>query len=120
MPTTRPSIGSRCLVALFAVTLITHAGSAVAQTPDPLRITEPTVTVTAQKEPQDIQQWPASVTAVTKDMLTAGRITSLSDAGIFAPNTFFSEFTARKLSFPRFRGVGSGPGNPAITTYVDG
>ena len=30
------------------------------------------------------------------------------------------DFTARKLSNPRFRGIGSSPANPAITTYIDG
>ena len=44
----------------------------------------------------------------------------MSEAGIFAPNVTFTEFTARKLSNPRFRGIGSSPGNPAVTTFVDG
>src|SRR6185295_4760821 len=85
-----------------------------------LRITEPAVYVTAQKEPENIQRTPVSVTAVSKETLRAEDITTISGASIFAPNTFFSEFSARKLSFPHFRGISSGPGNPAITTYVDG
>ena len=36
------------------------------------------------------------------------------------PNAHFSEFTARKLSNPRFRGIGSSPSNPGVTTYLDG
>ena len=32
----------------------------------------------------------------------------------------FTEFTARKLSNPRFRGIGASPANPAMTTYFDG
>lgn len=44
----------------------------------------------------------------------------VSDAADYAPNTFFHEFTARKLSNPRFRGVGSSPNNPGVTTYIDG
>ena len=91
-----------------------------AQSPDPVRLTEPTVVVTAQKEPADPQGLPVSVTAVSKDTLNGESITAIGDAAIFAPNTFFSDFQARKLSFPRFRGISSGPGNPAITTYVDG
>ena len=39
---------------------------------------------------------------------------------LFAPNMYFTEFTARKLSNPRFRGIGSSPANPAVTTYFDG
>lgn len=90
-----------------------------AQAP-PLRIVVPTVVVTAQKEPADGQKLPVSVTAVSKDTIANEGIAIISDAGIYAPNTYFSEFSARKLSFPRFRGVSSGPGNPAITTYIDG
>ena len=44
----------------------------------------------------------------------------LREASIYAPNTYFSDFTARKLSNPRFRGIGSSPANPAITTNFDG
>src|SRR6185295_14093320 len=38
----------------------------------------------------------------------------------FAPNTHYTEFSARKLSDARFRGIGSSPNNPAITTFIDG
>ena len=86
----------------------------------PLRITVPTIVVEAQKEPEDKQKLPVSVTAVSKETIDNARITTISEAAIYAPNTFYSEFQARKLSFPRFRGISSGPGNPAISTYVDG
>jgi iron complex outermembrane recepter protein len=81
-------------------------------------ITLPPVTVTAQKEPADVQRLPVSVTVVPMDWLQLG--STVSDAGIFSPNTFFSEFTARKLTNPRFRGIGASPANPSITTFVDG
>ena len=44
----------------------------------------------------------------------------VSEAAIFAPNTFFTEWSARKLSNARFRGISSSPNNPGITTYIDG
>jgi iron complex outermembrane receptor protein len=84
------------------------------------QVTLPTVTVTAQKEPADQQTLPVSVTAVPADWLQAARITWISDAVIFAPNVIMTEFTARKLSNPRIRGVGASPANPAVTTYIDG
>ena len=96
------------------------AAPARAQTEPPLRLTVPTLVVTAQKEPEDKQKVPLSVTAVPKATIESAGITTVSEAGVYAPNTFYSEFQARKLSFPHFRGVSSGPGNPAITTYVDG
>ena len=85
-----------------------------------IRFRMPTVTVEAQKEPEDKQRVPVSVTAVPKDTIDGAGIRIVSDAGIFAPNTFFTEWSARKLSTARFRGIGSSPNNPGITTYIDG
>jgi iron complex outermembrane recepter protein len=90
------------------------------QDDDTIRFRLPTVSVTAQKEPENLQDLPVSVTAVTSDTLEASGARSISEAAQFAPNAFFSEFTARKLSNPRFRGVGGSPTNPAVTTYIDG
>jgi iron complex outermembrane receptor protein len=99
------------------------SGSALAQSPpaqsdDRMRL--PPITVNVYKEPDDAQTLPVSVTAVPDHLLRDAGVGRVSDAGIFAPNTFFSEFTARKLSNARFRGIGSSPANPAITTYIDG
>jgi iron complex outermembrane recepter protein len=108
---------------LFAVSLPAAAGQAPQSQPaqeDPPRVALPPVTVTAQKEPEDAQKLPVSVTAVSKDTIERAGIRVVSDAAIFAPNTFFTEFSARKLSNARFRGIGASPGNPAITTFIDG
>ena len=80
----------------------------------------PTVIVTAQKEPAEPRTLPVSVSAVSRDTLASAGISVLREAAIYAPNTYFTDFTARKLSNPRFRGIGSSPANPAITTNVDG
>ncbi|HYE87018.1 MAG TPA: TonB-dependent receptor [Vicinamibacterales bacterium] len=80
----------------------------------------PTVIVRAQKDASDIKEVPASVTAVTATTIANSGVLSLTEAGVFAPNTVFTEFTARKVSNARFRGIGSSPANPAITTYIDG
>jgi iron complex outermembrane recepter protein len=92
---------------------------AQAQTPPP-QITLPPVTVTAQKEPADPQKLPISVTAVPLEPLWNGGMTTIGDASIYSPNTYFSDFTARKLSNARMRGIGSSPANPSITTNIDG
>jgi iron complex outermembrane receptor protein len=105
------------VLALPAIVFAQTPSSASAQGQvDP--VTWPTVTVTAQKEPADVQKLPVSVTVVPVDWLTFG--STISDAGLLAPNTFFSEFTARKLTNPRFRGIGASPANPSITTFLDG
>ncbi|MDQ3170639.1 MAG: TonB-dependent receptor [Acidobacteriota bacterium] len=89
--------------------------------PQPVaQITMPSVTVTAQKEPADAQSLPLSVTPITWDMLASSGITSISDAGVYSPNTYFSDLSARKISNARFRGIGSSPANPGVTTYIDG
>ena len=85
-----------------------------------VRITLPTVTVTAQKEAEDKQKVPVSVTAVPEATLDGASVHVVSEAAIFAPSTFFTEWSARKLSIARFRGISSSPNNPGITTFIDG
>jgi hypothetical protein len=81
-------------------------------------IVVPTVVVTAQKEPADGQTLPVSVTALSKDTITSDGTTTISDAGIYAPNTYFSSSPRNWLPSLSRRQLGSG--NPAITTYIDG
>ena len=98
-------------------------GNALAQstTPQPVdRMRLPPITVNVYKEADDAQTLPVSVTGIPFPTLRDAGVGKVSDAGIYAPNTFFSEFTARKLSNARFRGIGSSPANPGITTYIDG
>src|SRR5712691_10873935 len=112
-------IGCGLLTALLA------SPPAAAQTPaqtapqPPLHTTLPPITLTAQKEQDDPQKLPVSVTAVSNDTLENAGIRRISEAAIYAPNTFFNEFSARKLSNARFRGIGASPSNPGITSYID-
>src|SRR5687767_2189477 len=100
------------LAVLLLVTLPTLASAQTPAADDPLRFKMPTVTVTAQKEPEDRQKVPVSVTAVTRETLEAAGVRWVSEAAIYAPNTVFTEWTARKLSNARFRGISSSPNNP--------
>jgi iron complex outermembrane recepter protein len=115
--------------ALIVAALLTAAPAAAQQTTPPptpqpddplVRVGLPPVTVTAQKEPADIRTLPLSVSAVSKEMLDGLGVRVVSDAAIVAPNVSFTEFTARKLSNARFRGIGASPNNPSITTFIDG
>jgi iron complex outermembrane receptor protein len=108
-----------CALAVAGVLVTLYAPSRAAAQP-PVYATLPPITVTAQKEPEDPQNLPVSVTTVLSDTLRFGALTSVSQAGWYAPNTFFNEFTARKLSNPRFRAVGASPTNPGVTSYIDG
>jgi iron complex outermembrane receptor protein len=78
----------------------------------------PPLVVTAQKEAADASDLPISITTFTRQTLRDSGATVVSD--LLAPNVFFTEFTARKLSNPRFRGIGASPANPAVATYLDG
>jgi iron complex outermembrane receptor protein len=82
--------------------------------------TLPPVFVTAQKQTTEAQDTPVSVTAVTAKMIMDGGVMSVRDAASYAPNVVLTEFSARKLSNPRFRGLGASPNNPSVTTYFDG
>jgi iron complex outermembrane receptor protein len=116
MVNTTPKI--RALAVTGALVTLYAPSRAAAQTP--VYATLPPITVTAQKEPDDPQNLPVSVTTVLSETLRLGGLSSVSQAGWYAPNTFFNEFTARKLSNPRFRGVGASPSNPGVTSYIDG
>jgi iron complex outermembrane receptor protein len=98
----------------------TSTSSTSSQPQTPIRVPGSSVTVTAAKEPADPAALPVALTPVPQRVLEAAGITWISDAGMFSPNAHFTEFTARKLSNPRFRGIGAGPANPGVVTYVDG
>ncbi len=108
----------RRIAAAFGLILSLITPAAQAQTVPTFQA--PTVIVNAQKEPADIQTLPVSVTAISGQTLSNAGITFLREAAIYAPNTYYADFTARKLSNARFRGIGSSPNNPSITTYLDG
>lgn len=125
------TVGLRCSAQFHAASgvallMAVMVGSAFAQAPAPAPVAQmppiemPTVIVTAQKEPADRQTLPVSVTVVSEAALEGSGISSLREAAIFAPNTYFSDLSVRKVSNARFRGIGSSPANPAVTTYVDG
>jgi len=112
-----------CLV--LAASLAAFPSSAIPadQNPPPQGVppvTLPQVVVTAQKEPADIQRLPVSVSAVNRETLDSAGFNSVGEASIFSPNTLFAELSARKVSNPYIRGIGSSPSSPGVTTYIDG
>jgi outer membrane receptor protein involved in Fe transport len=76
--------------------------------------------VTAQKQgAESVANVPRSVTAIDRQKIRDAGLTSIEQASRYVPNTLFTGFSARRLSFPYVRGVGSGQGDPAVTTFVD-
>src|SRR4029453_11087456 len=97
----------RPLLAAVVLALSSPRAFAQGNTQAPPRLTLPTVTVTAQKEPADGQRVPLSVTAGPQETLWDAKVSFVSEAAIYAPNVWFNEFSARKLSNAFFRGIGS-------------
>jgi len=78
------------------------------------------IIVSGNKVPAELQDLPFSATPLAAELLRGADVRVIQDAVRFTPNTFVTEFSARKLSNPRFRGLGSSPLNPGITTVIDG
>lgn len=75
--------------------------------------------ISARRFPELLTTAPASVTLVDADTLEDAGYTTVAEASRLAPNLHFVEFSSRRLSFPFMRGVGSGQGEPGVTTFVD-
>ena len=106
---------------LLSVAFVSMAGVARAQQfTNELPTRLPSITVFAEKVPATAQSVPVSVTAVTGATIDDADVRSMKDAAVYAPNVFPNEFSVRHLSNPYFRGVGSSPNNPGVTTYLDG
>lgn len=78
------------------------------------------ITVTARKQPENLQDAPLSDTVITRETIANAGVRNVKEASQYVPNAFIVEFSARKLSNPRFRGIGASPLNPGVTTYFDG
>ncbi|MAF67252.1 MAG: hypothetical protein CMJ84_16540 [Planctomycetes bacterium] len=78
------------------------------------------VIVTARKWEESLAGMTQSVTNLSGVELDEAGVRSVRDASALVPNLLVPEFTARRLSFPFVRGVGSGQGEPAVTTVIDG
>jgi iron complex outermembrane receptor protein len=98
--------------------LVNPVGAEDAQDPKPKK---QQIVVTAQKQGAEaVQDVPRSVTAISQKQIRDAGLTSIADAARFVPNALVTGFSARRLSFPYVRGVGSGQGDPAVATFVDG
>lgn len=125
---TRPP---RCAVAPVATAIVLASASCASlrrppQEPpaqegsEPQQPPERSVVVTAQKWKELPSEVSRSVTAVTGKTIRDAGLTTIEEASRYVPNMLMTEFTARRLSFPFVRGVGSGQGEPAVTTFIDG
>ncbi len=79
-----------------------------------------TTVVKARKVTEALEDVPLAVSVLGADDLVQSGMRSISDSVGTVPNVHFTEFSARRLSFPYVRGIGSGLGEPSVVTYMDG
>lgn len=123
-----PNSSPRCgLSRLLAVTALMSTCSVFAQQGDekkdeqtkPVDLNE--IIISAPKlSTKSLLEAPISATVIPRKTLQDAGMYSVKDAALYAPNTFFTEFSARAVSSPRMRGIGGSPTNPGVTTYIDG
>ncbi len=101
--------------------LIAVAAAAVLVPPCAAQVvtTKPFI-VTARKWEEPWFEVPQSISSITEDEIRDAGLDSVKEAARYVPNVLITEFSSRRLSFPFVRGVGSGQGDPAVATFVDG
>ena len=108
------------LPGIFLLGLAGFARSEPAPVPDPAPGTSlEDLVVTARKWVEDPFDVPQSITVVPAGVIRDAGLKSIRDASLYVPNLNLVEFSARRLSFPFVRGIGSGQGDPAVTTCID-
>jgi len=79
------------------------------------------ITVTSEKQEQDLQEVPASVTALSGMELEDRQISSISDIADFTPNFISVSSGIVGLYIPSIRGINQeGSGGSSVGLYVDG
>ncbi|MHC4811688.1 MAG: TonB-dependent receptor [Planctomycetota bacterium] len=78
------------------------------------------VVVTARKWEELHFDVPQSVSAISAEQIRDAGLDSVKEAARYIPNVMITEFSSRRLSFPFVRGIGSGQGDPAVATFIDG
>jgi iron complex outermembrane receptor protein len=78
-----------------------------------------TMVVTAEKRQEDLQEVPASVTAIKEARILDSGISSLQDFSNQVPNLFIDDWGFRGNSYVFIRGVGAINNDPAVGFYVD-
>ena len=107
-------------IALLLTLAITTTVRAGGDEPDPSHLTLDPIIVVAQKWEQDPRDVPRSFTVISSGTIQDAGIMSIKEASALVPNLNIVEPSARRLSFPFYRGIGSGQGDPAVATFIDG
>lgn len=104
----------------LATALVSATAAAPAQTSPPREL--PEVVVTSQKQPQTLQQVPASVSAIDSELIRATGARDIADLAAYSGNTQIQlSPSAAQLIIRGFGTVNSNPGfDPSVGAVVDG
>ncbi len=109
-------------ISLAALSNVSHAqDSAGSGAEEQKRLT--TVTVTAQKREQDIQDVPISISAYGAEFIENSGVEDLSDLALYSPNFSISQSSQKTNQRIIIRGVGSVGNNgvePSVGVFIDG
>ena len=110
------------LVAMSVLLPVAAPASAQSDASDGTEYRQQTVTVTATKREESIQDIPASVSQVGGNDLSTRGVEDVESLALQIPNLSFGKFG--KNTFVTIRGIGttvdSGVAEPSVATYVDG
>lgn len=104
---------------LFGVVVLVCCWSGLAQAQAQLE----EIVVTAQKRPENVQQVPISITAVTGDFMVNSGANTLQDVSAYVPNLSLTESSQVANNRIIIRGVGSVGNNaiePSVAVFIDG
>jgi iron complex outermembrane receptor protein len=81
----------------------------------------PEVRVTANKQSEELQKVPQSISVIEGEQAVDAHITTINELGLRVPNLLFSTGGMQMVNLPTLRGVRSDPHNnvPSVTLYVD-
>ena len=100
---------------VFSVTPQGYAGETSAD--DTLSL--PSMTVTAEKRTEDIQDIPSSISAFSDTEIQDARIMTIQDLSNVVPNLYIANWGIRGTSYVFIRGIGAVNNDPAVGFYID-
>jgi iron complex outermembrane receptor protein len=92
-----------------------------AQPEEEKTFTLPTVTVTANKQTEDLQKVPQSITVISGEQAQDAHLTKINDLGLRVPNLIFATGGMQMINLPSMRGVNSNHHSniPSVIMYID-
>jgi len=114
-------MGSVCAISLSVLFVADVSAQAPDQTAESRRID--TVTVTAQRREEDIQDVPISISAYGAEFIEESGVETLYDISLYSPNLTISTASSPTNQRIAIRGVGSVSNNaiePSVGVFVDG